>query len=177
MGLLFRVALPITPILWYDHSGKDWRVAKVGGQTRHVIHKLVDDYNANRLRHIDDHHNAAGIAEGIDFPATLAVLYSKRVRGNPSLKGAVETVLTAGCWTAQRIHDLVSTEYPVVCPRCGQDAETDLHWIYTCPCNADICDDLVLNTQDLVPEARLHALEHPASVSYTHLTLPTILLV
>ena len=45
------------------------------------------------------------------------------------------------------------------------------------PCNKIYEDDFVLSFHDMNPQKKIHALVIPKAVSYTHLTLPTILLV
>ena len=59
-------------------------------------------------------------------------------RGADRYKGALCTVAAGGQWTRARIADHGGTLDSDLCPRCGREAETDLHRAWTCPCNGDL---------------------------------------
>ena len=55
-------------------------------------------------------------------------------------------------WPAARI-EAINSEYPAVCNRCFGEIESCLHVFWTCPCNAHLNDELIRDTQHLIPKA------------------------
>ena len=88
---------------------------------------------------------------GVDFTVTLA-LSRNALKQDVPRKAALDTVIADACWPAARVHEI----YPLVsamCPRCNTEPETDLHTLWTCPCNANINDIAITSTQQYIERA------------------------
>ena len=70
--------------------------------------------------------------------------------------------MAAATWPNQRVHDAYP-DVSSICSRCGLEPETDLHMLWQCPCNNDIDDDAVRDSNKYIDAAIKHANELPCS--------------
>ena len=73
---------------------------------------------------------------------------------------ALETLMCGACWSQSRIHS-IHPEVTPLCPRCHQEPEEDLHAFWTCPANATLQDEEVINSQSLVSKALSASVDIP----------------
>lgn len=126
-----------------------------------VAAAIIQDLHNNQLVRASKHYNGYGIQLGIDWETTLR--YVRTLRKIPSeypQQAALETIMCAACWPAQRIHESYPS-FPVICPRCNLASESDLHVFWMCPANAAIEDAAVSSTQALIPQAVFEASSKP----------------
>ena len=118
------------------------------------------DLFLKELDRAQHHYNGKGIGAGIHIDATLAVLRNLN-NDNYASKCLLETVLSAATWPNERIHDEIDKEYPSLCQRCGQAAESALHCFWQCEANNNICDPAVQDTQALCNKAVEASVDFP----------------
>ena len=146
--------------VWTDPDGCQWQLSDNSVSPNIVASAVAKSHLNKDLVKASLHRNGQGMAQGIDTSGTIAPLRTKAVAGNYPLKAAIETIVSAATWPAQRIHD-ISPSFSALCPRCEEEVESDLHWGWTCRCNADIEADEVQDTQNLIVRATAEATDVP----------------
>ncbi len=106
----------------------------------------------------DEHYDGKGIANGVDFNATLSLVRDSS--SNYPFMCTLQSILSACMWPAERVAKCTSSLSPI-CPRCGLDVESSLHCFWTCPANAHIEDCTVADTQSLVQSAVAYSTDEP----------------
>ena len=94
----------------------------------------------------------------VDFNATLALYRSKAFSKDYPRKAALDTVVVGARWPGERVKE-AHPESSDVCLRCGNAAETDLHVLWRSPCNDNIDDDTIKQTDKYTDRA---VVEHVA---------------
>ena len=144
---------PIAIDVWIHPDGSKWELSRPSHPPVLFIQAIVDSYNILRVKKASTHRNAKGIEEGVDYSSTFALSRAKYFRNNVSRMAALDTILAAATWPLERVNECYP-EVSSVCPRCLNEPETDFHTYWSCPCNGDIEDKEVVDTQCLIPEAR-----------------------
>ena len=72
----------------------------------------------------------------------------------------LETIISGATWPAERINE-IQPEFQPNCPRCGANSEDEMHCYWLCPCNDDIDDSRVKDTQSLCTAAKLRVADEP----------------
>ena len=141
---------PFSIDMWIHPDGSKWYMSGLHPKAipkSLIICELVDSYNKTRLTTASTHRNSLGTENGVDFNCTLALGRSMFFKKELSLKAALDTIISDGCWTASRINEC-KPDFSPVCPRCRIEPETDFHTWWGCICNNDIQDDEVTSTQN-----------------------------
>ena len=127
-----------------------------------------------KLKHASTHRNGRGIEVGVDFNTTFSLMATKKFKSNYPKYAALETILAAATWPNERVNEAYP-EIPSTCSRCGLEPETDLHVFWQCPCNNNIDDDAIRDSDKYIDAAILHAEDKPClwlrgimPISYTH---------
>ena len=104
-----------------------------------------------------EHFNGKGLTEEPDFTVIRSFL-KKESRKADGAAGVASTLATGGFWNQVRKAECYQ-DVDSLCRRCGQEPETSLHQLWSCPCNVpygakDKRDFLELRARALRPEAR-----------------------
>ena len=151
--------VPRTYNVWQDDNGATWVMTGRCVSPDTVAHAIIKSYALIDLQRADAHYCGKGMSEGVHFSATLALMRNFKP-AQFSDKCLLETLISAACWSAERIHS-INPEYSNVCPRCGNAVETPLHCYWECPANQNIDEPAVQKTQHLIPAAVARATEEP----------------
>ena len=171
------------PARWEDPSGQVW-TPDLSMQKEPFL-QLVEDFATNLVwRAAATGWCGKGLESGVDWTATLSLyqhisMLNKSTADEerealvdepsmewqadlwlPTASSWLELFLTGGYWPQQRlasIHQHVSDQ----CTRCNAAVESAFHLIWECPCNGDIRDARVVDSQPLIFEARRSAHEFP----------------
>jgi len=153
---------PIAYNAWRDEDQSLWVLTPGEVSPNAVTAAIVKATTRVELKNAALHYNGLGIQDGIDLDSTLSLTRSLD-QSKPAqfqTKCAVETVLSAGAWPAERVHS-IHPSFPSTCNRCGHSNETALHTYWECPANSNIEHDAVINTQYLCERAIQRSHELP----------------
>ena len=93
------------------------------------------------------HYQGEGVQEGVDFTVLHRVLKKKSQDGEPEAAGMLRNMASAAFWTEKRLADAgYASGTSGLCPRCGACDETPLHRFWSCPCNSEVPDRIVSQT-------------------------------
>ena len=107
----------------------------------------------------DGHPGGSGLAgssrdnAGPDLTVLKKTLQGYEKNGMHDRHTALTVVAAGAAWPRVRKKeaDLIGT---AICSRCGVEEETLLHYLWTCPCNNEICSPDVQETQKWVNRAK-----------------------
>ena len=158
--LLAAKWMPYSPNRWVDPKGDHWLIYPEAN-SQVVSTAIIKDLHQLQLPRASLHYDGLGIQGGINWEYTLRFVRTLRLKPiHYCIQAALETVMCAACWPAQRIHD-INTQFSPICPRCLNGPETSTHTFWECKANEEIEDEAVTSTQSLVPTALLRASELP----------------
>ena len=160
---------PYSVHCWVDPYRHDWILETYDFSPVVLIDSLIDSYNLFRLSESCSHRNGQGTEEGVDFTTTMA--FSRNaLKNDVPRKAALDTVIADACWPAARVHEI----YPQVssmCPRCNTEPETDLHTLWTCPCNTNIND--IAYFTNIINTINTANIYNSCSIIYSLLLIPS----
>ncbi len=144
---------------WRDDAGDVWTLTDFSVSPDIVASAVIKAVCARDLVRASTHYNGKGIQHGIDYHNTMACTRSLKDSQYP-LKCAMESILAAATWPEDRIHSIHASVSPI-CKRCGEPLCDALHVFWTCPANANIEDEEVTSTQNLISSAVSSSEEYP----------------
>ena len=144
---------------WSDGCGTAWVLSGGFSSPDLVANTIIKSYADLDLERAQAHYCGKGMGQGVHFPATLGLIRTFKA-SNYAEKCLLENILSASCWTAERIHS-INPDYSPLCNRCGQHDDSPLHCYWTCPANADIQHDDIIKSQHLINGACAGSVDFP----------------
>ena len=158
--LLAAKWMPYSPNRWVDPQGDHWLIDPEAN-SQVVSTAIIKDLHQLQLPRASGHYDGLGIQGGINWEYTLRFVRTLRLKPiHYCIQAALETVMCAACWPAQRIHD-INNQFSPICPRCLNGPETSTHTFWECKANEEIDDEAVTSTHSLAQTAILRAKELP----------------
>ncbi|MDP6586066.1 MAG: hypothetical protein QF535_15560, partial [Anaerolineales bacterium] len=153
---------PRTFDCWEDPLNNQWVIKDFKTAPDIVAAAVSRTFLDNELPRAAKHHDGQGLQEGVDTENTLR--YLRRIRTYTSVeysyKAMLETILSGAMWPASRITS-INPFYNNLCQRCKTEPETSLHTFWTCPCNNDIDEPIILQTNKYIQYAVQEAQVYP----------------
>ena len=145
---------PRTFDCWEDPSGAAWIIKDYKTSPDIVAAAISRSYLDGELHSAAQHYNGLGMQDGIDADNTLRYLRALKSDSNVEYgyKAMLETIMSGAMWPASRIVS-IRPLYCDLCPRCGIETETPLHTFWTCPCNKQIDEPIIQNTDKYIQYA------------------------
>ena len=169
-----------TPGLWVDYTGKKW-VPDLMADKQPVLDLVRDSAIEIIQTSAATGWCGKGLEHGVDWDATLALYRHIQELGADNMRDEdplfqecldqqaqvwpdtarswLEALLTGAYWPQAR-YSAINPDASDLCSRCGKEPETAFHLLWGCPCNGEISDFRVSDTQVLIPQAHRHASEH-----------------
>jgi len=106
------------------------------------------------------HHHGRGLGEGLILHKHRSMLAKVR-RQDPPKAGRLVSAWLGGLWGEARRHG-AGYRPDGICQRCLAEVDTDLHMIWSCPCNREVDDPAMANSRHLESSAAEGARSNPA---------------
>ena len=98
--------MPYSPNRWVDPKGDHWLIDPEAN-SQVVSSAIIKDLHQLQLPRASGHYDSLGIRGGINWEYTLRFVRTLRLKPiHYCIQAALETVMCAACWPAQRIHDI-----------------------------------------------------------------------
>ena len=98
--------MPYSPNRWVDPKGDHWLIDPEAN-CQVVSTAIIKDLDDMQLQRASGHYDGLGIQGGINWEYSFR--FVRALRQKPihyRLQAALETVMCAACWPAQRIHNI-----------------------------------------------------------------------
>ena len=140
---------PHSPCRWGepDHLGGTWELREKG-EMADLLHEIQNSILSMIWEKASQHHCGAGSQRGVDltkFNQHIAHLLKKEKFGEA---GMLTCIGTGATWMQHRKFQAGLVQSPL-CPRCGNEAETDFHRYWSCPDSANIDDPIIEKTEKM----------------------------
>ena len=152
---------------WVSPDNVEYHMADLDVPSHLIIFDIVDSYNNMKLKQASKHRNGGGIENGIDNNTTFSLMAKNKFKINYQKYSALETIFAGATWPNIRVKEA----YPSV-----SAPETDLHVYWQRPCNYDIDDEAIEQSNKYIDNAMMHAEDRPClwlrgimPKSYTHI--------
>jgi len=146
--------VPRTFDCWEDPQGSAWIIKDYKTAPDIVAAAITRSYLEVDLPRAAQHYNGLGMQEGIDADNTIRYLRTLKSDSNVDYgyKAMLETIMSGAMWPATRIAS-IRPLFCTLCPRCQLEPETPLHTFWTCPCNKQIDEPIIQNTDKYIQYA------------------------
>ena len=136
---------------WISPANEHWCLTDSKTSSTPLINELVDSYDVLQMPRCSSHYLGTRLWLGVSWRPTLALIRALRKHGNPALVHQLEKVLNGSSWSPLRRAAVFGGS--TACPRCGTLEAGALHEYWECPCNSDIAEPAVQNTQIHITQA------------------------
>ena len=137
---------------WVSPDNVEYHMADLDVPSHLIIFDIVDSYNNMKLKQASKHRNGGGIENGIDNNTTFSLMAKNKFKINYQKYSALETIFAGAAWPNIRVKEA----YPSV-----SAPETDLHVYWQRPCNYDIDDEAIEQSNKYIDNAMMHAEDRP----------------